>query len=300
MYQNKPFLVSHFNPELRQKILPQAPLLSTNGLALNGINFNYFYCSGENTPTHITKHHVISVSYGKSKSTRKLNGIFQNEHQNYASLGIIPAKIEHCCIWQENIGFALFSIQPQILAQTAPETINPDKIELIPKFIDSKPDNLIASIGMAMKQQLEIDPNGCGFYLEHLFTALSAHLVKNYCSLTPLFKQYGDGLPPYKLKQAINYINDNLDQPIKLNDIAKILDLSQYYFCHMFKESTGVAPYKYVIKQRVEKAKNLIKNSQLSLADIAYECGFSSQSQMTQHFRKCVGVTPRVYSLKCQ
>ena len=273
-------------------------MLSTDGLPLNGIHFNYFNCSGENIPIHITEHHAISLSYAKVNSERKLDGIFRKEHQNIGSIGIIPAKVEHTCIWKDNARFAIFSIQPQILAQIAPETVNPDKIELLPKFSDFGTDNLITSIGITIKQQLETDPHGCEFYLEHLFNALSAHLVKNYCKTTPLFKEYSDGLAPFKLKQALNYINDNLDCSIKLIEIAQLLDISEYYFCHLFKESTGVSPYKYVIQQRVAKAKNLIKNSQLSLADIAYECGFSSQSQMTQHFRKCVGVTPRVYRLR--
>ena len=70
------------------------------------------------------------------------------------------------------------------------------------------------------------------------------------------------------------------------------------YFCRMFSASTGISPYQYVLKQRVAKTKDLLKNSKLPLADIAYECGFSSQSQMTQHFRKQVGVTPKVYRNK--
>ncbi|MEO1672235.1 MAG: AraC family transcriptional regulator, partial [Cyanobacteria bacterium J06631_2] len=77
--------------------------------------------------------------------------------------------------------------------------------------------------------------------------------------------------------------------------VARLIDVSQYYFCRSFRTSMGVSPYKYVIQQRIAKAKNLIASSKLPLAEIAYDCGFSSQSQMTQHFRKCVGVTPKVY-----
>ena len=100
--------------------------------------------------------------------------------------------------------------------------------------------------------------------------------------------------------RLVNFINDNLEYPIKLNDIASLLGISQFYFSHLFKKSTGIAPYKYVIQQRVAKAKNLIKDSNLSLIEIAYECGFSSQSQMTQHFRKYIGITPKVYQIRVE
>ncbi len=300
MNKNQLLTINNFDPETRKRVFPKIPLLSTEQLPLNGVKFEYFHCSGDNDkPAHTIEHHLICISYTKAETERKLDGVFQKEQQNLGAVGIAPAKAEHRIIWQENMKFALFSIQPETLAQIAPENINPDKIELLPTFAHSQ-DNLLSSMGIAIKQQLEMDADGCGFYLEHLFNALSAHLVQNYCSITPVFKQYGDGLSPYKLKLALDYINDNLDRPIKLNDIAKFLDISQYYFCHMFKESTGVSPYRYIIQQRVARAQNLIKNSQLSLSDIAYECGFSSQSQMTQHFRKLVGVTPRVYFLKIQ
>ncbi|MEM9509917.1 MAG: AraC family transcriptional regulator, partial [Cyanobacteria bacterium P01_E01_bin.35] len=147
----------------------------------------------------------------------------------------------------------------------------------------------------SIKQQLEINPNDCDFYAEHLKNALFAHLIQNYCSREYRFKDYGDGLPPYKLKQALNYINDNLEHTIKLTDMAVMLNMSQYYFCRLFRESTGVSPYRYTIQQRVNKAKHLIENSNFPLSDIALECGFSSQSQMTHHFRKLVGATPKKY-----
>ncbi|MEM7593739.1 MAG: AraC family transcriptional regulator [Cyanobacteria bacterium P01_A01_bin.83] len=135
---------------------------------------------------------------------------------------------------------------------------------------------------MGLKQQLEIDPQGCNFYAEHLKQALFAHLIQNYCSLKYSFKDYGDGLAPYKLKRAIDYIQSNFDETIKISDVAELLDMSQYYFCRMFRESTGVSPYRYVIQQRINRAKKLIENSKHPLSDIAFECGFSSQSQMTQ------------------
>ncbi|MDJ0570770.1 MAG: AraC family transcriptional regulator [Pleurocapsa sp. MO_192.B19] len=116
-----------------------------------------------------------------------------------------------------------------------------------------------------------------------------------YCTIKPKLKNYGDGLPSHKLKLAINYIHDNLDRTITLTELANLVNMSQYYFCRLFGESTGIAPYQYVIQQRVAKAKGLIKHSTMPLADISFECGFSSQSQMTQHFRKLTGMTPKKY-----
>lgn len=295
MSQTKPIKISHFNSRARQQVLANVPLILSKELGGNKIKFDYYQCDAAEALTHVHEYHVMGLILSEIRSERRIDNIYHHESVNPGSVVVIPAQAEHWSAW-DNLGkFAVFSIQPQALREIAPETVNPDKIKLLPTFAKSEPDALIASIGNSIKQQLQTDPDGCDFYVEHLKNALLAHLLKNYCTIEHSLKSIGDGLPPYKLKQTIEYINDNLERQIKLNDIAELIDISQYYFCRLFHNSTGVSPYKYVIQQRVARAKDLIKNSKLPLVDIAYECGFSSQSQMTQHFRKCVGVTPRVY-----
>ena len=74
--------------------------------------------------------------------------------------------------------------------------------------------------------------------------------------------------------------------------------MSTHYFCHLFKQSTGIAPYQYVIQQRIAKAKKLLKRQDLSLVDVALACGFISQSAFNRTFKKHVGTTPRKYRLE--
>jgi AraC family transcriptional regulator len=82
---------------------------------------------------------------------------------------------------------------------------------------------------------------------------------------------------------AQNYYsyNEYLDQTIKLADIAEVLDMSQYYFCQLFKQSMGITPHQYLVQCRLDKAKQLLANPDLAIADIALECGFASQSHLT-------------------
>ncbi|MDJ0675080.1 MAG: helix-turn-helix transcriptional regulator [Calothrix sp. MO_167.B42] len=71
--------------------------------------------------------------------------------------------------------------------------------------------------------------------------------------------------------------------------------MSQYYFCRLFRKSMGVTPYQYILKQKVKLAKLLLKEKKLEIVDIALACGFSNQSQMTKHFKRQTGSTPKVY-----
>ena len=189
----------------------------------------------------------------------------------------------------------MFSILPKAIAEIDPETVDPDHVVLIPKFAAPEPDHLIHGIGLAIKNYLTAHPSGYGVYIEHLNHALAVHLLQNYCNVKPVFREYSGGLSSSKLKSVTDYINDNLDKNIKLAELARLVDLSQYYFGRLFLEAVGIPPYRYIIEQRVKKVKRLLRYSQLTLRDIAHICGFSSQSQMTQHFRKLIGTTPKKY-----
>lgn len=242
---------------------------------------------------YFQQHGIVVHFRPEQNSLRRIGDRVEVENVSVGDIAIVPAHANH---WQriesEVSEGILLTLEPEIISRIAHENVDPDRVKLLPTFAQSDP--LIQHLALNIKANLDSD-NYDRLYAESLFHALSMHLFKNYSTNKFTLKEYSNGLPAYKLKQAIDYINDNLNQQIKLTDIARLVDISQYYFCRLFNESTGVSPYKYVIQQRVAKAKSLIEDSNLPLVDIAYECGFSSQSQMTQHFRLGVGVTPRVY-----
>lgn len=95
--------------------------------------------------------------------------------------------------------------------------------------------------------------------------------------------------------QVLEYINEHLSQDIKLADLAAILGMSQFHFSHLFKQSLGTAPYQYLLQQRVERAKQLLKQSDALVVDIALQCGFNSHSHLSKQFRQVVGMTPTAY-----
>lgn len=95
-----------------------------------------------------------------------------------------------------------------------------------------------------------------------------------------------------RLRRVIDYIEANLASDIRLDDLASIACLSPYHFSRTFKKMTGQSPYAYSLQRRVARANELVTESDLSLAAIAYHCGFSSQSHMTRVFRQHKGTTP--------
>jgi AraC family transcriptional regulator len=77
--------------------------------------------------------------------------------------------------------------------------------------------------------------------------------------------------------------------------MAGVLNLSQYHFCRLFKQSTGITPHQYLTRCRIDRAKQLLLKTELTITEVAFEVGFTNHSSFTRLFRQYVGVTPKVF-----
>jgi AraC family transcriptional regulator len=96
-----------------------------------------------------------------------------------------------------------------------------------------------------------------------------------------------------KLKEVLCYIEGNLGQPLSLAEVASVAGISVSHFKTLFRESIGQPLHQYVIRRRVERAKDLIGEDKLSISQIAFETGFSHQSHLARHMRRVLGVSPK-------
>ncbi len=100
------------------------------------------------------------------------------------------------------------------------------------------------------------------------------------------------GLSPRQLRCALDYLTANLCNNVPLRDLAKAAGLSPSYFCRAFKTSTGLAPHQWALNARCDRAKQLLLENRIDLAQIAIEVGFSDQSHFTRAFARRVGASP--------
>jgi AraC family transcriptional regulator len=103
------------------------------------------------------------------------------------------------------------------------------------------------------------------------------------------------GLPPRVLRRVKEHIDAHIDKRISVEALARVANLSVCYFVRAFKQSAGVTPHDYVIRKRVERARALLCETDLSLSEIALAAGFADQSHCARRFREHVGMSPRAY-----
>lgn len=296
MSEQPPLSIDLTKPADVLQLVPRPPLFTSEEAQWKNILVQHHRQPAWEMPENNTAQDVIAVHYEIEDSTqvdRMMDETRRQESLNYGSCVIVPANVTHQSTWDRETEFTLLILEPTFLAQVAHETINSDRVELIPQF--AKLDPTISSIAFILKAELETDGIGSQLYAESATTFLAAHLLRHYCTRTQSLKTYPGGLPKYKLKQTIEYIEEHLGEEISLEAVAKHLNMSQYYFCHLFKQSMGISPYQYVLRQRIEKAKQLLKQRKLTITNVALECGFANQTHFTKHFRKLTGTTPRAY-----
>jgi len=285
-----------------QNLLPNPPLLTSFQSSWSNIHLAYHRQPSIDLPDVSSPQHLVVIPMGCQTVDSEITteGRFQRvsfQENDYTSgcIEIFPADLpyEIHIASTKAIEMVHLYVEPTFLAQIARESVNPDRIELLLTLKEA--DLLIQQIGLALKASLEEDGGGDRFYAEAMATALSAHLLRYYSTRKHQFQEYEDGLSKQKLKQAIEYIQEHLGENLSLNDIANELGMSQYYFCRLFKQSTGMSPHQYLIRQRVERAKRLLQQPERSIASIAAECGFANQSHFARYFRQHTGMNPNQF-----
>lgn len=103
------------------------------------------------------------------------------------------------------------------------------------------------------------------------------------------------GLPPRRLQRVLEHVKENIEKDLSVAEMAQVVGMSQYYFSKLFKLSTGTTPHQYVMRQRVERAQELLRDTNTALVEVATHVGFETQSHFTSVFRRLVGITPKKF-----
>lgn len=275
-------------------VVPSRSLLSSQPGQWSGIHLAYYqHAPGEIARTVSKQHLVLIHLEGATQVEQRLGTQLEKHYFRAGSVLLIPAHTRHAARWDAKHRYLLLSIDPDVLLKTQELTDKKQSTELIPRFTDADP--LVHGIGLALKSELELDSVGNQLYVDSLHTTLFTHVLRHYSAQRSVFYDREDGLPYYRFQQVAHYIDTYLDRNLTLAELSAIAQLSPNYFTHLFKQSTGMTPHQYVIRQRVERAKRLLLEENLSIADVAIQVGFAHQSHLNRHFKRHTGVTPKAF-----
>jgi AraC family transcriptional regulator len=154
---------------------------------------------------------------------------------------------------------------------------------------DSRLENLV----LAMRDEVKEGCPSGRLFAESISVALVAYLVNKYA--TPGNSLGASCLSPAQRRSISDYVRENLANDISVTELAAIVGTSPSHFSRQFSASFGITPYRFVMQERITRAKDLLATTRLSSGQVAMTFGFSSQSHFVKVFRQFTGVTPKQY-----
>jgi AraC family transcriptional regulator len=160
-----------------------------------------------------------------------------------------------------------------------------------PKLVDARVGALVAAVNA---ERIAGFPNGRPF-LDSVEQALAVALVNGYAVRHRSVRVYRGGLGPARLRRVTELVHAEIEEELSLNKMAETAGLSTAHFSQMFRKSTGESPHQFVLRQRVERAKEMLRGADARVLDVAVACGFKTQQHFARVFRQICGASPTEY-----
>ena len=132
-------------------------------------------------------------------------------------------------------------------------------------------------------------------FLDSVGTTLANYLLRHYSAASPVSESSAGGLAPSILRRSIEFIQAHLEGDLRLRDLANEAKISSSHFIRGFRQSTGKTPYQFLLHQRVERARSLMRDHGTPLTEVALASGFADQHHLSRVFRRITGMTPSGY-----
>jgi AraC-like DNA-binding protein len=131
--------------------------------------------------------------------------------------------------------------------------------------------------------------------LDSVEQALAAALVDGHAVRRPSLRKYRGGLSPARLRRVTELVLGKVEDELTLQEMAESAGLSMTHFSQMFRRSTGESPHQFVLRHRVERAKEMLRAAEARVLDVAVACGFKTQQHFARVFRRVCGASPTEY-----
>lgn len=240
---------------------------------------------------------VIVLTRGRLDVRRRGDGRLQRTVAVPGTVWLCPAGIREDMIRlygeiEESIHIYLPAAP---LAATALQELEVDPARLQLRYDGGFHDQVIEQLSRAVLQELR-QPGPTGALLaESLGVALAAYILRHHSNMAPtalpLARAEG-ALDASRRRRIQDFIADNLDRDLTLEQLATEACLSRYHFARAFKAAFGCPPHRFVLARRLERAQHMLRNPDLSLTEVAASCGFASPAHFSRTFRQAVGQPP--------
>jgi AraC family transcriptional regulator len=161
--------------------------------------------------------------------------------------------------------------------------------------VDNLADRRLAALVAAVNaERIAGFPSG-KLFLDSVEQALAVALVNGYAVRHRSVRTYRGGLGPARLRMIKELIHAKMEGELTLREMAQSVELTTAHFARMFRKSTGETPHQFVLRNRIERAKEMLRAAEPRVLDVAVACGFKTQQHFARVFRRMCGASPTEY-----
>jgi AraC family transcriptional regulator len=241
-------------------------------------------------------HHFAVLHLGGGKRVyRSGDGSKKIADVQPGGISVTPAGCGFVWHTEGPIDFAHLYVGPDQLDRAAIEWFDRDSASLSLRPAVGESDSLLSAVMSSMLEEAAQPGFASELYLDSLFDAFTIRLLIRFSNLQLTCHRARHALAPYRLRRVRDYVDSHLADSISLGSMAEVAGLSRFHFSRAFCHATGLPPAAYVARQRVDCAKRLLSESELPVADIAIQSGFSCHTSFCTAFRRATGTTPTAF-----
>jgi AraC family transcriptional regulator len=204
-----------------------------------------------------------------------------------------PRREWHNISWNKGISVLSVRIPDSAVMEAARERLTEGSLEIAPSQVVT--DDRLTHLLFALDAERARGYSTGRLFVDSIESALANILLNTFNTFAPRSIPGKGGMAPHVLRRVIEFMHANMDKQIGLRDLADCAGLSVSHFSFQFRASTNQSPHQYMLRLRVERSKELLADSRLSVLDVGLEVGFRNQQHFATVFRNSVGVPPSVY-----
>jgi AraC family transcriptional regulator len=238
-------------------------------------------------PTHV----VHLIASGTARSRAIVNGRTFSDPRPPGTVMVVPRGTRDRTEFHDTFTIISLALHPQLLAHAIADTER--DVEL--RFEWNLADRPLASVLSALHADLEAGSPAGRLFGESLGVSLGVYLARRYAAHPLKATRLRGGLPTYRLRRVVEYIDAHVERDLSLADIAGVAGLSPHYFAELFRQSMATTPHRYVLERRIKHARHLLRDAKRTILEVALRSGFKDQGHFGRVFRGIVGTTPSAY-----
>ena len=274
---------------------PTRSSLTSKGAGWDGIALESFTdIPSVAIPDHEHPTHFLNLlTHGRVKTQWTMEGRTHTAQDSPGTIYMLPAGTRDRLTWTGASTRIVLVMEPRFLARSTERTAHLDNVELATHW--NLRDRHIEALILALHADLEDGSPAGPVYGESLALALGIYLLRRHSTQPEKSVSCRGGMPTARLNRVFDFINENSARDLHLEELAGIAGMSAHYFCELFKSSTGLTAYQYILRCRIERAKQYLRDPKFTIMEAGVAAGFADQSHFTKVFRRMVGVTPLRY-----